>query len=66
MALSAKADDDTRQKMKDVGANLFQLAPRVLINRQDVAATGLIQTGALVNYRLLIAGAPLEVHLVLA
>jgi putative ABC transport system permease protein len=46
----------------DRGGDMFSVAPRVLINRQDVAATGLIQTGALVNYRLLIAGAPLEVQ----
>lgn len=40
----------------DRGGDFFSLAPRVLMNQQDVAATGLIQTGALVNYRLLIAG----------
>ena len=40
----------------DRGGDFFSLAPRVLINQQDIAATALIQTGALVNYRLLIAG----------
>jgi len=40
----------------DRGGDLFSLAPRVLIRYSDVAATGLIQTGALVKYRLLVAG----------
>lgn len=40
----------------DRGGDFFSLAPRVLINHSDLAATGLIQTGALINYRLLIAG----------
>ncbi len=40
----------------DRGGDFFSVAPRLLINIDDVAATGLIQTGALVSYRLLIAG----------
>jgi putative ABC transport system permease protein len=40
----------------DRGGDLFSVAPRVLMNRNDVAATGLISTGSLVNYRVLIAG----------
>lgn len=40
----------------DRGGDFFSVAPRVLINIDDVAVSGLIQTGALVNYRLLIAG----------
>ena len=40
----------------DRGGDLFSVAPRVLINAEDVAATRLVQAGALVDYRLLIAG----------
>jgi putative ABC transport system permease protein len=40
----------------DRGGDMFSVAPRVLINQQDVPATQLVQTGSLVNYRLLIAG----------
>ena len=42
----------------DPGGDMFSVAPRVLINLQDLPATRLIQTGALVNHRLLIAGPP--------
>ena len=42
----------------DPGGDMFSVAPRVLINLQDVPATGLLQQGALANYRLLIAGSP--------
>jgi putative ABC transport system permease protein len=40
----------------DRAGDMFSLAPRVLMNRSDVDATGLIGTGALVNYRVLISG----------
>ncbi len=40
----------------DLGGNLFNLAPWLLMNRADVPATGLITTGSRVSYRLLIAG----------
>jgi len=40
----------------DRGGDMFSVAPRVLMNRSDVAATGLISTGSLVNYRVLVAG----------
>ena len=40
----------------DRAGDMFSVAPRVLMNRADVDATGLIGTGALVNYRVLIAG----------
>ncbi len=40
----------------DPGGDLFSVAPRLLINLDDLPATRLIQAGALVNYRLLIAG----------
>ena len=40
----------------DRAGDLFSVAPRVMMNSIDLAATGLINTGALVNYRVLIAG----------
>jgi len=40
----------------DRAGDLFSVAPRVLMNRADLDATGLLGTGALVNYRVLIAG----------
>jgi putative ABC transport system permease protein len=40
----------------DRAANLFQLAPRVMINRSDLEATGLLGPGSRIRYRLLLAG----------
>ncbi len=40
----------------DRGGNLIQLAPRVMINMQDVAATGLVTPASRVHHRLLAAG----------
>ena len=40
----------------DRGANFFNIAPRLMMNSVDVAATGLIQTGSRVTYQLLAAG----------
>jgi putative ABC transport system permease protein len=40
----------------DRAGDMFSVAPRVLMNRSDVDATGLIGVGALVNYRVLISG----------
>lgn len=40
----------------DRAGDLFSVAPRVMMNSADLDATGLISTGALVNYRVLIAG----------
>jgi putative ABC transport system permease protein len=42
----------------DRSANLFQLAPRVLIGLQDVAATGLLGPASRVRHNLLLAGPP--------
>ena len=36
--------------------DFFGIAPRVLMNETDLAATGLVQVGSRVTYRLLIAG----------
>jgi len=35
---------------------LFNIAPRLLMNIQDIPATGLIQEGSRISYRLLVAG----------
>lgn len=40
----------------DRAGDMFSVAPRVLMNKADLDATKLIGTGALVNYRVLIAG----------
>ncbi|GAA5181861.1 FtsX-like permease family protein [Niveibacterium umoris] len=40
----------------DRGANFFSLAPRLLMNLGDVAASGLVQPGSRVTYRLHLAG----------
>ena len=40
----------------DRGGALFNIAPRVLMNIDDLAATGLIMPGSRVQYRLLLAG----------
>jgi putative ABC transport system permease protein len=40
----------------DRGGDMFSVAPRVMMNTADLDATGLVSTGALVSYRVLIAG----------
>ncbi|QID17745.1 FtsX-like permease family protein [Nitrogeniibacter mangrovi] len=40
----------------DRGANFFSMLPRVMVNVVDLPATGLIQTGSRVIYRLHLAG----------
>ncbi|MCU0952096.1 MAG: ABC transporter permease, partial [Burkholderiaceae bacterium] len=40
----------------DRGTQFINFAPRVMINAADLAATGLIQPGSRVTYRLLVAG----------
>jgi putative ABC transport system permease protein len=40
----------------DRGGDMFSIAPRVMINIDDIAETQLIAQGAMVNYRLLIDG----------
>lgn len=40
----------------DRGAGFMNFAPRVMINRADVAATGLIQPASRLTYRLAVAG----------
>lgn len=40
------------------GGDMFSIAPRLMMNADDVASTGLIQYGSRVRYRLLLAGEP--------
>ena len=40
----------------DRGVSFFNIAPRVMMNEADVAATGLIQVGSRVNYAFYVAG----------
>lgn len=40
----------------DQAVGFASIAPRVMLNRADLAATGLVQTGSRINYRLLVAG----------
>ncbi|MFW2133233.1 ABC transporter permease, partial [Ectothiorhodospira haloalkaliphila] len=40
----------------DRGGDLFQLAPRLMLNVEDLEATGLIVPGSRVNHRFLVAG----------
>ena len=40
----------------DRGASFMNFAPRVMLNAQDVAATGLVQPASRVSYRLAVAG----------
>lgn len=43
------------------GANFFNIAPRLMMHREDVPATGLVQTGSRVWYYLYAAGEPAAV-----
>ena len=45
----------------DRGGALFNLAPRVLMNLQDLAQTGLVIPGSRVSYRMLFAGTEAEI-----
>ena len=45
----------------DRGINVMALAPRLMLNEQDMASTGLVQEGSRVSYRLHLAGAPDQV-----
>lgn len=40
----------------DRGINFFSLAPRLMMHLDDVASSGLVQTGSRLSYRLLLAG----------
>jgi putative ABC transport system permease protein len=45
----------------DRGTNFFSLLPRLMLNAADLPATGLIQVGSRVSYRLHVAGEPNQV-----
>lgn len=40
------------------GGNFLALAPRVMFNQADLAATGLVQEGSRITWRLMLAGEP--------
>ncbi|MBS3917044.1 MAG: FtsX-like permease family protein [Sulfuritalea sp.] len=42
----------------DRGVNFFNIAPRLMMHAEDLSATGLIQVGSRVTYRLHLAGDP--------
>jgi putative ABC transport system permease protein len=42
----------------DRGINFFGVAPRLMIGLDDLQATGLVQPGSRIRYRLLVAGEP--------
>ncbi|SNS27390.1 putative ABC transport system permease protein [Noviherbaspirillum humi] len=42
----------------DRGAGFMNFAPRVMLQLDELAATGLVQNGSRLTYRLLVAGAP--------
>ncbi len=46
----------------DSAFEVFSVAPRLVMNRADLPATGLIAPGSRVGYRLLLAGAPAAVQ----
>jgi len=42
----------------DRGGAVFSIGPRLMINLDDLPKSGLLQTGSLADYRLLVAGSP--------
>lgn len=46
----------------DRGGELFSIAPRLLMNLEDLPATRLVLPGSRVRYRLLVAGEPADVE----
>lgn len=46
----------------DRGGSAFQLAPRIMINHQDLAATGLLTPASRATFKLLVAGETTEVN----
>ncbi|MDO8893306.1 MAG: FtsX-like permease family protein [Sulfurimicrobium sp.] len=45
----------------DRGGGMFSIAPRLMMNAQDLPATALIQPGSRIGYRTLLAGQPREI-----
>lgn len=48
------------QREPSRGGNMFNIAPRLMMNSADVAASGLVQFGSRVRYQLLLAGDGVE------
>ena len=46
----------------DASANLFQLAPRLLVNRQDAETSELLGPASRAQYQLLLAGEPTQIQ----
>jgi putative ABC transport system permease protein len=46
----------------DRGGDMFSIAPRLMLNASDLAATRLIQFGSRISYRLLASGTPDQVN----
>lgn len=46
----------------DGAMDLYNFIPRLMLNQQDLARTGLIQTGSRARWRVLVAGAPSAVE----
>ncbi|MEW6563716.1 MAG: FtsX-like permease family protein [Pseudomonadota bacterium] len=46
----------------DQSVGFASIAPRILINQDDLTATGLVQEGSRINYRLLAAGTPQRIE----
>ncbi|MDP4027466.1 MAG: FtsX-like permease family protein [Gallionella sp.] len=46
----------------DRSVGFYSIAPRVLMNGDDLAATGLLQEGSRITYRLMVAGAARQVE----
>lgn len=50
--------DKTLEFRPDEGWRLYEVAPTILLNRDDIAASGLIQPGSIAEYDMLFAGRP--------
>jgi putative ABC transport system permease protein len=53
--------DRTLEFRPDEGWRLYEVAPTVLVNRDDIAASGLLQPGSIAEYDMLFAGRPEDV-----
>ncbi|AXK38292.1 ABC transporter permease [Crenobacter cavernae] len=45
----------------DAALDLYNFVPRLMLNRADLAATGLVQEGSRIRWRLMVAGSPAAV-----
>ncbi|RXZ43374.1 ABC transporter permease [Crenobacter cavernae] len=45
----------------DAALDLYNFVPRLMLNRADLAATGLVQEGSRIRWRLMVAGSPATV-----